>query len=371
MPELQLLSLKSEEGRKVAKFTVTQPSTERIEVDFLNSGDFFKYRTSSPAIVISLPKNYIQKLHDESDRNVSDTTYKTDGYYNSIEQTLEKALIKRGFSVIDRSKLEALLRKSGEERHLANISELLLIAMGSLNIDYVLQINSASLQKSDQLDVDLLRDPINRAEIESLDSALPGLHLDHSYSVPIGEKNSISNLPAFPTMLTLSGYQFKINAKIINVYSGNIDWIGSLSSDSLNLERRYKFQLKSVRSSRKALNSDINSYNSRLKAEHTELQKSFGELQKLYVEGQREVSPFELRYYSDSVKDEFTEKRRKFQVNLQKFNSLKESIPENIDSNETHSYLVDLLEVAPSPESDSQRVIEIGINRLISTVGSN
>jgi|GEM_PF-5637611 len=349
-------------------FSLSQPNRGRIPVDYISRGDFFNYKTSSPTIVISLPTDYVERMHD-GNRTLSDKRFKTDGYYHSIEQLFEKALIRRGFAVVDRSKLEAQLRVGGKERHLSNISELLQMAQSSLDVDYILQINRADIEKVSSLNFDLMRDAFNREIIEDFKESRAGMQLEHRKQLV--EYNRGYRGDKLPVNISIEGTKFTLNAKIINVYSGNIDWLGSLVSDSRDIVRDFKFNVGQVNSSDEILNREIEEYNSRVELSFNKLKETYSELQELYKEGEEQVTPFSLRYYNDSLKEQIREKRGEFQKGLSEFKTVESRLPQRLDIAPVYSYQIDIVDISPISIGDSEerRIIEVGINRLISTVG--
>jgi len=136
--------------------------------------------------------------------------YSTSGYYNFVEEQIEKSLIKCGFNVIDRSKFEA--KYSGNKR-LKHISDVIRAAQeGEIRSDYVLQIN-------------VLKIGIVKKHINIIDNS-------EIYSLLIDDPSLKEQILEFQSIPIVS---VQFNAKLIDVPTGQIVWLGNhtLSSDEL------------------------------------------------------------------------------------------------------------------------------------------
>ncbi|XQW86259.1 hypothetical protein ACOYR1_05900 [Thalassotalea piscium] len=215
-----------------------------------------------------------QALNERNALNKTpDETFKTAEYFNKAEQEIEKSLLRKNFTVLDRSKFEAELRdrrakdsgsststakdaeiKNLEEKlaaqritnaeyitglqnietkydifsqestrkagvnELVDISELIRAAQqGTIQADYILQVNSFDLGPiSDrQLFVS------DHTQISNLINQYPGL--DEALE------------DAGVATITQPGYFGYLNAKLIEVKTGSIVWVGEHRVDSSNV----------------------------------------------------------------------------------------------------------------------------------------
>lgn len=95
-------------------FTLNDDSNPK-EDDYLNNpGAKKSINGKQPTVIIAPPKEIEisgKKVKEfEQNTNAYDKIFRTDGYYNEAEQAIEKALLRIGFNVLDRSKFEAKLR---------------------------------------------------------------------------------------------------------------------------------------------------------------------------------------------------------------------------------------------------------------------
>lgn len=270
-------------------------------------------------IVISVPyeEQMREKRQKQNESDTSDdeegTTFKTTGYFNKAEQQIEKSLIAKNYIVLDRSKFEAKLRDQrakeqhtrnydgkraemeaarsrmdagqlteeqwaqeirniekkyhvvtedggarsrGETKELVDNSELIRAAQeGEVRADYILQVN--------RFDTDALSDTpvylVDRPEVENLCHENPGLR----QALERGGVASISK-PGFFGLL---------NAKLIEVQTGAIVWVGDHRVESINvLNKGLKIEVPVTKTCSNAgsVQSAIANHNAELKALHTE-----------------------------------------------------------------------------------------------------
>jgi len=219
------------------------------------------------SVVINVPAS--AGLCDTKEGN--EVGFCTDGYFNLLEQYVERGLMMAGLKVKDRSKFEAKLRgirsrfnqKTGSNelysvvlsnlksdlqeskidrdqyaeqaqvfrdrlvslapsksaRELTDITELIRAAQdGEVKADYILQVNDLSIASFSGKSLQLEKFP----EVRSFLLKNPGLNL--------GVQNGRNEIAS---TLRPSWAQARFNAKLINVKTGVIDWIGDLSIDSL------------------------------------------------------------------------------------------------------------------------------------------
>lgn len=227
------------------------------------------------SVVISVPASIYQRSQQTAGQGISDELgFRTDGYFNVLEQYIERGLIATGFHVKDRAKFEAKLRdlrdsgdvvrradnpfnaalanlqkeldtgkitreeyakqalelrdrlldpsqSSRNREELTDISEVIRAAQdGEVMADYVLQVNELAV-------VHYTGTPLQlgtQAEVQEVLRANPGLRLG-----PPGEKGVI------PSTLKQPWAQARFNAKLIDVKTGSIDWIGEYTIESLSV----------------------------------------------------------------------------------------------------------------------------------------
>jgi len=240
----------------------------------------------------------------------ADVAFSTAEYFNKAEQEIEKSLLRKSFTVMDRSKFEAELRdrrekkidknssmaldaeisrlrkknKSGSisdqdliseieaaenrytmdssgssraagDNELVDISELIRAAQeGKNQADYILQVNS--------FDIDPISDRqlyiAEQDEVQTLFTEHPGL-IDAMHEKDIAT-------------ITQPGFFGYLNAKLIDVKTGAIVWVGEHRVESQNVtDIRVKMTMSRQISNDKDIKRLVNNYNTNVKKEQANL----------------------------------------------------------------------------------------------------
>lgn len=277
------------------------------------------------SVVISVPSSLFQRPQDTAARGISDALgFRTDGYFNVLEQYIERGLIAVGLQAKDRSKFEAKLRDlrdstavrgsdnsytmalgslqkelnggklsrdefaekakqlrdklldpSGSSRNreeMTDISEVIRAAQDGVVIaDYVLQVNDLAVKPFAGAPLQLAARP----EVQAALSQNPGLR--------IGSAEDQAN--AIPPTLPQPWAQARFNAKLIDVKTGSIDWIGEYSIESLAVLEEGLSIMIGVRrhtSNGKAIVDSILSYNGRIRDAYQRASAVKTELDRIY-----------------------------------------------------------------------------------------
>jgi hypothetical protein len=187
---------------------------------------------SGSSVVISVPSNFLTEMMEKNAENLKDSKqldrakrsmdlYNTSGYFNYAEQQIEKELIRVGFTVLDRAKFEAKLRElrspNGINRtEMIDISEVIRAAQSGENrADYVLQINQLKLNRES-----VSQEIRKSAPIQQFIDKYP----------------EIAN--AVPDQYNFPEYAATFNAKLIEVATGRIVWVGGHTVTSRNIIER-------------------------------------------------------------------------------------------------------------------------------------
>lgn len=306
---------------------------------------------SGSSVVISVPASVANRSQDEVSHNVSDSLgFRTDGYFNVLEQYIERGLLAVGLQAKDRSKFEAKLRDvrdSGKtvrasddsysialaslERDLASktitreefaekakqlrdklldpaagsrnreeltdISEVIRAAQsGDVMADYVLQVNELSVKAYSGAPLQLAARP----EVQSALAINPGLRVG-------GEPGK-----SVPSLLPQPWAQARFNAKLIDVKTGSIDWIGDYSIESLSVLDDGLIISIGVRrrtSNGKMITDAIHLYNNNVQAAYERAVAAEAALKKAYTAA---MQP--LRYTGTSEQGEFLQSDRRREV---------------------------------------------------------
>lgn len=322
-PEITPLQQRVAPAVEDLTFTAVLPHepVTRDDLDVTYRDDF---RVSTDAtVVISVPVEEQQREKQTKGRNGSRsddlldddgiTSFQTAGYFNKAEQQIEKELIRKKFIVLDRSKFEAKLRelrtktesprvsasdraltrlweeqlKNGEineeefrtkmrdlelqrevanregsrkgEKELVDISELIRAAQsGETRADYILQVNRFYVDTTSDEIVDLL----DLEEVQAIAKDNPGF----TRALKDAGKDSVRK----------PGFYGVLNAKLIDVQSGAIVWVGALKVDVQNaLKEGLRIQVPATKKvyNDAAINKAIDGYNRDLEDRTAECEK--------------------------------------------------------------------------------------------------
>lgn len=244
------------------------------------------------------------------ENNKADVAFSTAEYFNKAEQEIEKSLLRKSFTVMDRSKFEAELRDRREKKadkkssvaldseisrlrkqnknglltdqdliseieaaenryakdasgnsreagdnELVDISELIRAAQeGQNQADYILQVNS--------FDIDPISDRqlyiAEQDEVQTLFTEHPGL-IDAMY-----EENVAT--------ITQPGFFGYLNAKLIDVKTGAIVWVGEHRVESQNVtDIRVKMTMSRQVSNDSEVKRLVSRYNANVQKQHSDL----------------------------------------------------------------------------------------------------
>ncbi len=269
---LQLLDVPQAPAPVSIPLTITIPQQQTSIApgdSIMRSGAVIKPDSS---VVISVPSIY-QRSKQTLGPGISDELgFRTEGYFNTLEQYIERGLIAVGFHLKDRAKFEAKLRdlrdsgdvvrradspynaalaslqqeldakkitreqyaeqalqlrdklldssqSSQNREELTDISEVIRAAQdGDIMSDYVLQVNELTVLPCSGVPLHLGPRP----EVQEFLLKNPGLRIESS-----GKEGVV------PETFKPPWAQARFNAKLIDVKTGSIDWIGEYSIESL------------------------------------------------------------------------------------------------------------------------------------------
>lgn len=299
---------------------------------------------SGSSVVISVPASIYQQIRKSSDGETPNKLwFRTDGYFNVLEQYIERGLILVGFNVKDRSKFEAKLRDlrdSGDvirssdssysialsdlkkkldagkltseefveqskqlrdklldpykgsynREEMTDISEVIRAAQdGDVMADYVLQVNEGAVEhySGEPLQLGV------RPEVQKVIRENPRLRIGSA-----GENNTI------PATLEQPWAQARFNAKLIDVKTGIIDWTGEYSIDSLavlNDGVQIIIGIRKRPSNAKSIIGGIESYNNQLRSAYQKVIDEKRKLDSAYYEAMRSVTYEGSRMYGENI----------------------------------------------------------------------
>ncbi len=391
----------------------------KSEVD---SGDFVSRpiisNKSYPSVILNIPAD-ISKKNDEISASQKRTTnnsvkdsienkpeqgqiFSTANYYNQAEQEVEKAMMRKGFNVLDRAKFEAKLRdlrdskqndrlsesartiqkalrkeyekgdldleefqdkmtrveeterrsSSGKKRwenEMIDISEVIRAAQsGKVKADYLLQINKMDVKPSYDRTLDIYK----FAETKS--------YLDQHPDLKIGnEKGKI------PRSIPRPWYRALFNAKLIDISNGKIAWIGNHSvesntADKNGIEIRFNI-IKSVKNEND-ISIAITQYNQKLQYKHDELTQTNRKLSSLYNkenESKDFKNTIERDKYISNLKSDINKIETSYSEKLKSFENLINNKPKIAYKKWDFKYDVGEAIITPALISNKQNSLQM------------
>ena len=357
-----------------------------------------------PSVVIAPPKEVEvrgEKVKEyEQGQNDLDKIFKTDGYFNEAEQAVEKALLQVGFNVLDRSKFEAKLRdlrdrandrpwwysrwteqllengeydvikdhykeefakgkitpqkyaevidqvdkqsqrglpgKKREEDEMNDIAEVIRAAQtGTDQAEYLLQINEVVVADAGDRFLSLI-DNTNVIEF-----------MNNHHGLKFGE------LPrSIPSYIPSNWLRASFNAKLIEVKTGSIVWIGSHEIESSAAEPiRISFNIDKNISNEDEVNGEIQRYNRDVSKLDDKLNLLQSKLSNLYEKAQLEKkfnSTEEMESYKTQLVEQLRSTKNEYNENLLKLASLTENSPSLSHKNWAYTYDVSSPTVIPN-----------------------
>ena len=293
----------------------------------------------APSILIAVPQEVVISGEKHKKFQVKDKVNKvfgTEGYFNEAEQAIENALLRHGFNVLDRSKFEAKLRdlrdkanvkpwywndwtakllesgeyavvkqeyqnqfeegtiselqlsevvnvietyrkggsstKKRENDEMNDIAEMIRAAqVGFDRADYLLQINEVSIYKTGENEILIKDSPEVKRFIEENDGLKFGTTPN---TLPISVKTN--------------WLRATFNAKLIEIQTGSIVWIGSHEIESNNADQTIvTFKVDKSIANNVEVNGKIIAHNKTIATLNNELKSIKKELYASYLEASR------------------------------------------------------------------------------------
>lgn len=381
-------------------FTLTFALNDDAKPDeneyFNNPGAKKSINGKQPSVIIAPPKEIEvrgKKVKEfEEDQNSYDKIFRTDGYYNEAEQVIEKALLRIGFNVLDRSKFEAKLRdlrdranerpwwyqdwtedllESGEYDVLKDQYKKQLESGIITPAQYAEIINEVDKQSQRGLpgkkrEEDEMNDiaEVIRAAQTGADQADYLLQISEVTVVDAGDRYlrikenekmlelvnqhhglKFGDLPhGLPSSIPSSWFRASFNAKLIEIKTGSIVWIGSHEIESAAAEPiEISFDIDKNVSNEDEINGDIQLYNRKIINIDAEIQSLHEALSALYDQAMKTKkmgSPDELSTYTEKLKREIKQKEVEYHAKVNSLNSLLANPP--IVSSKNWEYTYDI-----------------------------
>jgi len=224
--------------------------------------------TAGASVVISVPSEHA-KRRSEYEKQVSNAEYSTDAFFNEAEQQIERSLIQHGFRVLSREKFEAKLRDmrdaavrndnraddyvGGRSDYERQLNELLAkneigpdeYAQKLKEFDKATKIASSGVSEKGRQELTDISEVIRAAQsgdvqsdyilqINRFDEVKPvpyTINLEHydAYKSLMSEFQSAQETLFNRRKQTCTAYEASLNAKLIDVDTGDIVWIGDHS----------------------------------------------------------------------------------------------------------------------------------------------
>ena len=254
-----------ESKKSIERIVVSMNNYVPNNVDIASKKSLIKQNSR---VVISIPAS---KKTDTNTKDKEVSSFKTAGYFNIAEQYVEKSLIRKGFDIIDRARLEAKIRDLNKisvgDIHSNNMfdkAEVIRAAKsGEVRADYIIQINNVNVSYNKDNYVDLTQIKEIQDYIQERD-------------IKFGNEGSINT---FPKYSYVPMYVSQFNAKMTDVQSGSVIWIGNNLNDSRSAKNsKIEFTIQKVPSNIESMNKSINKFNNDINQNYKNLTKTYNAL---------------------------------------------------------------------------------------------
>jgi len=351
VPDVAPLALVEADALNSESLSVTLPNLDTTPdpSNYVNSPASKILAFANPSVVIAVPVEKDTEVNSALDKN----EFKTEGYIADYEPIIEKALIRKGFSVIDRSKFEAKLRdlrdrsadtgwhdtqdkiinrmintlekqlnageiteheytiklnelqsssktRNKDEKEIVDMSELIRAAQSDgVKADYILQVNNKVQPRLSHQEELMLQ---GAEPVEEYRRRNPSLHYGY-------EAGNI--VPSVPTPM----YRCELSAKLINVATGRVIWVGSHELTSRSAEDfLITLEIAKRPSNLHAINEEIQKYNRESERLVTEARSIESALLQLYRQAMQ-VQKFDDGDVAEEYKQTMTAKISRYEEN--------------------------------------------------------
>lgn len=406
--------------RKVLNFEVFEEAIPDENNFFNNPGAYKRADGSAPSVIISVPreaeKDNARNHNLDSENNLADV-FSTDGYFNEAEQLIEAALLRQGFNVLDRSKFEAKLRdlrdkgnsnslrwrndddlthddgyrtlknvldkkyrdnlitekeyiielekikhasldgmigKNRKEDEMNDIAEVIRAAQnGKDNADYLLQINRVSVSDAGNKTISIN----NYEEVKDF--------LKENSGLMVGNYDNTK----LPSSIKSKWLHVEFNAKLIDIKTGSIVWLGAHEIESSAAEHiKVSINVEKNTNNASEINTRITIYNNNISSLDRQLEENNERLNSVYHKASSKTTKLEnkeeLIKYTTNIEQEIKELELKDKYLRSELQKLLNNVPEAINKEWEYSYKVNEPVTTPNLIADGKRDVS-GKQRLI------
>ncbi|WP_157514477.1 hypothetical protein [Mangrovimonas sp. TPBH4] len=352
----------------------------------------------APSVIIAVPQTNDQQDTSMADNNTND--FKTDGYYNQAERAIEQALLRVGFNVLDRSKFEAKLRDLRDRANerpwwYANWSEQLLEngEYDAVKQQYKKQLNEGKISPQQYTEVINEIDKISQRGLpgknrekdnqemtdiaEVIRAAQNGAdQADYLFQINLTfePKNKSLSLKDYesvqefvnqhsgltygsipkqlPETVSLKWMKVLFNAKLIDINTGSIVWLGtyeieSSAADGLQLS----FDIKKSVKNEQDIEGVFNSYNTKLYSLNYDLTNLEADLDTYYNLAMKKTklgNKRELENYTNNLKRNIATAEASYAAKLNEYKTLINNPPSIGASDWEYVYKISQPELTPN-----------------------
>jgi hypothetical protein len=393
MPSQELLPMPARPDTNPVQLKLVLPRTDPQigpENSVMRRGAEIKENSS---VVISVP-SWLSGANGEKEvhpAEYSQNVFSTADNFHILEQFVEKGLLMSGFHVKDRSKFEAKLRdlrdadpdqwwrrrspdsdvgalkeeldkalendeitmeeyteqlvqareqlsdkrygKNRDKNEVSDISELIRAAQdGDVQADYILQVNDLEINFAPSTR------KINIKSFKETSSFLaenPGLRVE--------ENDDVHALPAtIPQQWMVAVF----NAKLINVKTGSIDWIGEYSIDSRAVVEdgiQIHIDVRKEIENEREIEKQVAAYNDRVRKSYLGMQQAYQDLSEVSLETAKSISYFGLPEDAEKHRNKLLAKYSAGKAAYEKARTAYIQVVADADSAITHDWEIEYL----------------------------
>lgn len=312
VPELTLVDrVKAPENESLTlSFVIEDQPKPTSGRDYFNKPGVYRSDDGrAPSVLIISPSDI--NIETTSSQSTDQLKNNSDDEFNKAERAIVKALLMRGFDILDKSKFEAKLRtvRQSGDFELNDIAEVFRAFESGDKADYLLKVFEISVNDAGNRPI-ITKD---YAEVERFVKQHPNLtYGDSTYNIP--------------TKINSRWLRATFIADLIEVETGKVVWTGDYEIESsaaepieiiLNVEKKI--------TNEEALNSQISAYNNQItdaKNNLTKYNEDYNGLLNKSNATKEFETPEELTRYTSDMNTAFASLSEKYEVEYTRYMNL-------------------------------------------------
>jgi hypothetical protein len=307
---------------------------------------------SKPTVVVYLTDDVEKSIVNES------IEVKQQMYFNYLlaEQEIEYAMLRNEFTILDHNKIKAahknLNNKTSNNDSLFsnNYNTFLLDGAQKLGCEYLLAVNDVSIEYIKGRNFSIQNIPA----VVNFMKSNPDLQF--------------GNLPnSIPTDINVPCFKAKLSARLLDVNTGGLAWVGNYEIESVNAEPLYvTFNVQKNVINGDFINETITTYNANLNLLNSQVAECGAKLISAYSQASKKnkfETTKELDFYESNLKNSIKDLEIIYNDKVSQLNKLNNQPPLEAYKTWSYSYVISEPILDPQLKSDTESNIYINTEK--------